>query len=106
MQELNRMEMLKERMKDEKDIKRPIIAKNYPTISFTYRDVGRFQLRFIENDDGGHYELHIFHGLFKASSYVDTFHPMDDLTKVKDTMDLLIDNHEVLYSISSERRDD
>lgn len=90
----------KEEIDKDANFSNPRIAKNYPSISFNYRGIGRFQLRYIEDIFNDYIELHAFSYLFKSETLIGTFNVVDNFERIKEELDLIIANNEKLYEMA------
>ena len=92
----HRSQVLKEKMVKSPQFKRPLIAKNYDSISFNYRNTGRWMITHKDQGNQTVVELwlngnpiDVVNTVKKGSSV--------SLTDIKRTADLIIDNDQRLY---------
>lgn len=79
---------LKEKMLKSKDFSRPVVARNYDSISFNYKGTGRWQLRFLPDhaDYQGEKKVDVFINgrgidMFRTNRKVPT------LTEIKEALE-------------------
>jgi len=89
------IDLLKTKLKQHPHVSRVLKAKNYPTVSFNHRDIGRFQVRYhgpSHEWPNGYYEIYHNHDLVGGP------YTLRDISVVHvlHICDMWIDSHEHL----------
>ena len=91
---------LKQRLQKAPHVTRVLQSKNYPSLSFTYRNIGRFQIRYFhpEHDwPNGAFEVWHNQGIVQYKTSLNNL----TVASILHTCDVFIDNTEDLYNMAT-----